>query len=154
MKSSKNGFTLIEIIVTIAVMAALMAMLVPSFISAQYETRVKQDETKFESVCSAFKRSLGEPEVIKDLEDYCDDQKLTITITVSDDGLIVFGDGELKGNLKSEKLESTALWLTSYQSVGLTYKTESHDFKGKKIVFEIVPKTEHTTAKCEYTIKD
>lgn len=154
MRNSKKGFSLIEIIVTVAVMAALMAMLIPSFISAQYRTRVQQDETKFDSICTAFKSALGEPEVIKELKDYCDDAKITVTLSVSNEGLIVFGEGILEGNLKDSELESTTLWLNSYQSVGLTYTTESHDFKGKKIVFNIVPKTEHTTAQCEYKVQD
>ena len=154
MLKNKKGFTLLEIIVTVAVLAALATMLVPSFIHAQNDSRRNQDETKFQSVCTAFKTSLAEPEVIKEVEKLCDNNKLTITFEITDDGLLAFGNGEIVGNLDKKRVEGSTLWLNTYQTVGLTYDLASNDFKGKSLVLDITAKTEHTTAKCEFRIVD
>ena len=151
LKRKNSGFSLMELIVSIAILATFAAIVVPSFVSSMHGTRIKKDETKFETVCTAFKVALGEPEVQKEAALVGGGNKLTAAFKIDDNGLLDFSQGQLVG-VSTETFKKTKLWLNSYQSIGVTYKTESTDFHGQYIVFILTPKTEITTAKCEYRI--
>ena len=75
-KNEKKGFSLVEIIVSICILAVLMSVLVPSYIAMMNDSRIKKDEAKFESICTAFKKALGEPEVQNEVEQfYAEDEE-------------------------------------------------------------------------------
>ena len=154
MKKSKNkGLSLVELIIAVALMAVFAAVLVPSLLHFNLDARMDKDLMKFESICDAFKRSMGEPEVQKEIDKICGNGEFKVVCHINEDGVVVFGDGELRGTL-TKPLEDTQLWLNSYQTVGTRYEIEHPDHKNKYIIFELTPKTERTTALCEYELKD
>jgi prepilin-type N-terminal cleavage/methylation domain-containing protein len=161
-KTNKSrGFSLVEVIVAICILAVLMSVLVPSYIRMMSDSRMKKDETKFESICTAFKRSLGEPEVQNEVSEfYAEDEedeekkKLIVVFKIGKDGVILFGDGEIEGDLKTMPMQNSVLWLNSYQSVTTRYEVEYRENWNKYLVFTLTPKTPTTTADCKYALMD
>lgn len=152
MRKNKNkGFSLMEIIVAVAILSIFCAVLIPSYIHLTQESRLKQDHAKFEGMCTSFKMALTEPEVRKEFEELSSTATIKVVCQFDENGYVVFGDGKLLGVTEGE-LENSPLWLNSYQSIGLSYQTASKDFNNKYIVFTMTPKTTNSTATCEYEI--
>ena len=57
-KNFNKGFSLVEIIVAICILAVLSAVMVPSLINLMQQSRIEKDETKFISMCTAFKTDI------------------------------------------------------------------------------------------------
>lgn len=154
MKKNKNkGFSLVELIVCVAILAIFTAFLIPSYINLREESKAKKDATKLESVCTAFKAAMSEPEVDKEAEQIGGGASLAVISEINGNGVIDFGKSELIG-VSSSTLENSKLWLNSYQSIGKSYEMESTDYAGQYVIFYIKPKTETTTASCEYIIAE
>lgn len=152
-KKQNKGFSLIELIIAIAIMAVAVAFIAPSYLSTLREARYDKDETKFESMCYAFKTALAEPEVKKEMESLAGENNFTILMTIAADGTIIFEEGEVAA-LRVTQLKNTTLWLNTYQSIGMTYTTESSELRGKFLRFTLTPDKYDTVAKCEYEIID
>lgn len=152
-KHKNKGFSLLELIVAITILAIITACLIPSYIHLSKEAKIKKDITKFDSVCVAFKSALSEPEVKKEMKQISEGETVTVICHIDSDGLIVFGDGKVIG-VQTKKLNDTELWLNSYQSVDSIYIVENKEFYNKYIVFTVVPKQSNDTAECEYEIVD
>ena len=150
-KNKNKGFSLVELIVAVAILATLTAFLVPSYISFIGETRMEKDEIKFESICIALKTAMSDPGVIKETEKISGNGTFKVVFAVDSNGLISFGDGLFVGS-ETNDFDKTVLWLNSYQSIGLTYKVESSEFRNKYIVFTVTPKTSTTTVECKCEI--
>ena len=148
-----KGFTLVEVIITLTILAVLTAIFVPSFIAMSNNARVEKDVAVFESISIAFKKSLSEPEVRKEVEQLGLGQKKTIAFKISEDGVINFNEGTIMGTSRTP-LQTSTLWLNTYQSVGTSCELESQDFDDKYLICELVPKTEKTTAQCHYKIEN
>lgn len=153
MRNRKSGFSLIELIIAVSILAILASVVMPYFISLFAESRTAHDEIKFESICTTFKTSMGTPEVQKELEKISTSGDILVVCPISTDGVIDFELGKIYGS-KTKDMGSSELWKNSYQMIGYTYQVEDKSFCGKYIVFELVPKTEMTTAKCTYSIED
>jgi prepilin-type N-terminal cleavage/methylation domain-containing protein len=153
-KHKNKGFSLVELIVAISILAVLMAVLTPSYLAMLQDSRVKKDESKFESVCTAFKKALGEPEVRNEIEDIAGENQFQIIFYIDQEGIITFEDGDVIGDLDTKTMRDTILWLNSYQSTAMTYTVENKTICDKFLVFTLTPKTATTTAQCKYEIMD
>ena len=151
-QNNKKGFSLIEIIVAVAILAVLTAFLVPSYFHLMQQSRAKKDVTKFESVCTAFKTALGEPEVKKEIESV-GGTSLIVVSKVEDNGIVDFSKSEVIG-LSSSDISKSELWANTYQTIGDSYETESVDLIGQYVIFYLKPKTASTVASCEYVVSD
>ena len=67
--------------------------------------------------------------------------------------MIDFKDGLMYG-VSAGEFGTSQLWLNSYQTIGMSYEVEDTNFRNQYLVFRIVPKTEHTTAKCTYSVEE
>ena len=155
LKNKTKGFTLLEIIVVLAILAILITLLVPSYLNSMQATRAKKDIMKIESMCTAFKTALSEPEVMKEAEEVGGGGELTAVFYIDENGLVVFNEGKLLGANYATLtdaliMEETDLWKNSYQTIDLRYQMESEDHYNHYIIFTLTPKTYKTTAKCEY----
>ena len=151
-KRKNGGFSLVELLVTITILVVLTAFLVPTFTSVVQDSRQNQDIAKFDSVCVAFKAAMAEPDVQKDVAAFVDDGVLTIVCQIDEDGTVVFEEAQVFGKIEQKSLEETLLWQHTLQYVGDRYKAVSSRFTNKYLVFTITPKTESSTAKCEYVV--
>lgn len=76
---NRKGFTLIELIVVLAVLAVIMAIAVPRFLSVQKEAEIDADQATIDMIAKAAELyyvqtdSNGTGVTIDDLDDYIDD---------------------------------------------------------------------------------
>jgi type IV pilus assembly protein PilA len=161
-KQNKNkGFSLVELVVCVVILAVFAAVLIPAFINLRRESQQDTDNIKFSSMCDVFKKSMAEPEVKRSFEDN-GEEEITICFHINDDGTIVFGEGNIKYIEKkddeyqeqSKEIKDTALWLNSYQTIGTRYEVQFQEYAGCCVRFSLTPKTSKTTAKCSYEIID
>ena len=150
-KKDIKGFSLIELIVAVTIMAVFAAWLVPSFMHLREESKQKKDITKLESVCDAFQVSLSEVEVVQEIESWNAATPENIEFgliyytKVGEDGLIDFSKGALNdGSVRH--FANSELWGSLYQSVGKTYQTDSKGLIGKYFVCYLKPKTDTARA--------
>lgn len=149
-KKNKTGFSLIEIIVAVSILAILTVFLVPSLIHMQQNARVKQDNVKFESIATELKRASSDPEVQKEMEKF-GGGLIKVVFLINRDGLIIFEDGEVIGT-SNTPMKNTDLWKNIYQTIDFRYKTESKAYINNYLIFSLTPKTPTTTATCTYEI--
>lgn len=151
-KSKNKGFSLVELVICIAVLAVCVSILVPSYLTLSQESKVKADLTKFDSISAALKTALSEPEVQKEMKKIGGEQ-ISVTFRINDGGLIEFVKGQMLGN-EERFIEHSKLWVNISQKIGTTYNVENEDFHNKFLVFTLTPKTSTTTAKCEYVVQE
>ena len=97
MKTRKNnkGFSLVELIVVVAIMAVLVGVLAPAYLKYVESSREKKDLNNLEEVRHAVEVALAEEKVFDEADD-------AETVTVKADGTIqVAGNTELEAALKS-----------------------------------------------------
>ena len=63
MKKNNKGFSLVELIIVIAIMAALVAILAPQYIKYVEKSRVQADETCASEILNACKIAASDPTV-------------------------------------------------------------------------------------------
>ena len=153
MKNKNSGFSLMELIVAVSILAILAAVFMPHLIGLLTESKTAHDEIKFESICTTFKTSMGTPEVQKELENISAGSDIIVVCPIGEDGVIDFELRKIYGS-KTKDMKVSELWKNSYQMIGYTYQMEDKSFCGKYMVFELIPKTETSTAKCTYSIED
>jgi prepilin-type N-terminal cleavage/methylation domain-containing protein len=154
-RNRNGGFSLVELIVAICILAVLMTLLIPSYLSARNNARLKKDMTTVESICTALKTSLGDQEVQKEAERIgftSSDETYYFECKINDDGTINFDDSYLISS-QTCLLVETALWKNARRSIDTKYVFENREWRGKTIVFLLTAKTSSTTAKCTYAIK-
>lgn len=79
MKKNNKGFSLVELIVVIAIMAVLMVILAPAMLRYVEKTRVQKDESAISEVANAAELALGEESIYSSIDGTGD-----ITVTVHD----------------------------------------------------------------------
>lgn len=67
MKKNNKGFSLVELIVVIAIMAVLMVILAPAMLRYVEKTRVQKDESALSEIANAAELALGDETVYNDV---------------------------------------------------------------------------------------
>ena len=148
---NNRGFSLVELVVVIAIMAISSVVIVPTFIHMSQESRIKEDNIKFEAICTALKSSLSEPEVQKEMEDIYNNEPITIIFT-SD---AQTGEMELlkaqvaKEGVETKLLGNTVLGDHAWQWMDREYVIANKEAYGYQLTIQCTPKTYKTTAKAE-----
>lgn len=153
---NNKGFSLIELIVVVAIMAIGSAILIPSFINMSQESKTKQDEIKFQSICTALKSSLSDPEVQKEIEEWCNNEAFTV-IFASDPqtgridllkAQLIKEDPEILG-VPPKILGGTKFGACTWQWTDREYFLQNTEAYGYQLVIKCTPKTYKTTAQAE-----
>ena len=149
---NNKGFTLVELVVTVAIIALFSSILVPTFIHMTQESRIEQDQIKFESICSALKSAMSQPEVQNELD---------AAPWNGEPFLVVFTSNTETGEMKLSKAqvakdESTVLTLetmelgkAAIQLMDRDYTVAHKESFGCQLTIKCTPKTYNTTAKAE-----
>ena len=120
MKNNNKGFSLVELIVVIAIMAVLVGVLAPTLLRYVEKSRVQKDESAVEEVRNAVVIAMADENVYKQV---ANNDKITVA---GSDGTMTFSNTGAT-NLKSE-IEAT---------VGTTIPISSKLHKGQNYVITI-----------------
>lgn len=82
-RKNNKGFSLVELIVVIAIMAVLMAVLAPAMLRYVEKSRVQKDESAVSEAANAAQLALADESVYKKV-----DSQTPITVTIADDGTV------------------------------------------------------------------
>lgn len=126
-KLGNKGFSLVELIVVIAIMAVLVGVLAPTLIKNIEKSRVSKDKQNLDTVKGAITTVLADETYYSDLKN--NEVYIAADGTVSVKNEFTPADSTLKLKKLSEELIDTI----SKEKVEMTSK----DLKGKKITFKI-----------------
>ena len=149
---NKKGFSLIEITIAVAIMAVLAAIFVPSFINYLNDSKIKKDEIKFQSMCTALETSLSDREVRLYVEKTFDNNDMTLEFEIND-GYIDFKTGKLTANDTEVQFKDSKIGLNSFQAMGTNYQLEQTKSAEGKLTFTLTPKKPNTTAEVTYNLE-
>lgn len=93
-RKNKKGFSLVELIIVIAIMVALIAVMAPSFIKYVKKSRDAAMETAAEDFVSAIKTEFADPE--SDWARPSSDVKLKLAQNTNSQAVITIESGSLK----------------------------------------------------------
>ena len=116
-KLNNKGFSLVELIIVIAIMAVLIGVLAPQYIRYVEKSRYQTDVTMIEEVKSAIDIALSEPDIYATIPD------TATTITFTDTALATgsVGWAELSAEVEQTiDLADTALTSQTCRATGVT----------------------------------
>lgn len=148
LSKNKKGFSLIELLAVVAILSVFVVVLVPSFINHIGESKLDKDHTKFESINTAIRTALAEPEVENEVIRQAGGDPLKIIFKISADGKITFENGTMGG----KPIANTYMWNNIYQTVGFDYQVSATEYYGKTLTFTIPIKEVNKTWQCSYAV--
>ena len=83
-KANNQGFSLVELIIVIAIMAVLIGVLAPQFIKYVERSRVQKDESAVEEVRNAVEIALSNDNVYQQFTTLLGATGTTMTVTIPD----------------------------------------------------------------------
>lgn len=124
-KTNNKGFSLVELIVVVAIMAVLMVVLAPAMLRYVEKTRIQKDDSAASEVANALELALADETIYSKVNG---NTTITVVITGSDGKIAVTGDVD---NVIANDIAKTV-----GGTVGTTpepqIKISSKDRKGKK----------------------
>lgn len=114
-KNDNRGFSLVELIVVVAIMAVLIGVLAPQYLKYVEKTRVQKDKSALEEIRHAVEITIADEEIYNDLG-FSDDSN-TVTVEVPDGNNTAFsctvtpaGTGKLAAELEKtfDKVDFTS----------------------------------------------
>ncbi len=132
MKNNK-GFSLVELIIVIAIMAVLVGVLAPTYLQYVEKSKKSNDVSTVDSIINACEIGAIDPEVMTDTTN-----KLEITLTNTSMTITASGG------------TGTSAWKTAVEAaIGTDVKLKSSNWDGNKVV--IVATRDTTTGKVVFT---
>ena len=89
MKTNNKGFSLVELIVVVAIMAVLMVVLAPAMLRYVEKTRIQKDDSAASEVRSALENALADNTIYEKVNGSA---TITVKITGSDGVVAITGD--------------------------------------------------------------
>lgn len=133
-KLGNKGFSLVELIVVIAIMAVLVGVLAPTLIKNIEKSRESKDAQNIEQIKSACEVALQDETVYQNTVDTASDKSL---VTLSKTTCSVTGGDDFKNELDGiMKVEGTKLTSKKYADKTITFKVNS---KGQVSYSESTP---------------
>ena len=124
-KLGNKGFSLVELIVVIAIMAVLVGVLAPTLIKNIEKSRVSKDKQNLDTVKGAITTVLADETYYSDLKNN--------EVYIEADGTVSVKEEYNPADSTLKKLSEELIDTISKEKVEMTSK----DLKGKKITFKI-----------------
>ena len=127
-KNDNRGFSLVELIVVVAIMAVLIGVLAPQYLKYVEKTRLQKDNSAISEIANAVKIAMADEEINGSIVYDGDAANNKITIA-----------GSAGNNKKITFSESSPLEKELANTIGATYETSSNAYKksGSAIVLTI-----------------
>lgn len=129
-KSNNKGFSLVELIVVVAIMAVLVGVLAPQYLRYVEKSRLQKDNSAISEIAEAMKIAAA-------------DETINNLISSATDGISVTIGADTANTVKSITFNATghanALEAELAKTIGATYSTTSNTYNksGKAIVLTI-----------------
>lgn len=149
---NRKGFSLVELVVTIGIVAICSAIIVPTYIHMVTESRIDQDNIKFDSICTALKSSLSQPEVQNEMaaEPWNNEPFLIVFTSNSETGEMKLTKGQAAKDASTVKvLDTMQLGKEAFLWMDMTYTVANREAYGYQLTIRCTPKTHNTTAQAE-----
>ncbi len=136
-KLNNKGFSLVELIVVIAIMAILVGVLAPSVLGQLDKAKASKDKQAFDAVASAVAYAYADQDVTTG--------KPSVSGTISLP--ITFGTSNVvaSGSANTSSFNDVVLNMVGYSAIAL----ESNEFKGKTPTVSIDTVTGKVTLTCQ-----
>ena len=122
MKKNNEGFSLVELIVVIAIMAVLVGVLAPAYLRYVEKSRVSTDNSALAEVAAAVKTAVAEEDVYASI-------KSDTTVTVKSGQAIESTSSKLLAEIKDTVGEN------------ITFKSKKYQGVSDGVVFDVTPGT-------------
>lgn len=112
-KMNNKGFSLVELIIVIAIMAVLMGVLAPQFIKYVEDSRIQKDESAFGEVANAAQIALSVDKVYTAVSTAGGD-----TVTISSGSQVTAGVSELQEEIRKAIPDTITISSKKYTGAG------------------------------------
>lgn len=112
-KMNNKGFSLVELIIVIAIMAVLMGVLAPQFIKYVEDSRIQKDESAFGEVANAAQIALSVDNVYTAVSAAGGD-----TVTIANDSQVTAGVSELQEEIRKAIPDTIKISSKKYTGAG------------------------------------
>ena len=134
-KKNNKGFSLVELIVVIAIMAVLMVVLAPAMLRYVEKTRVQKDDSATSEVANALELALAQEDI------YAEAGGKTVVVTVTGAGVISakIGDTDAAASKLLADVKATvgdSLTISSKKRKTDTYKATA-TYKDARQAYEV-----------------
>ncbi len=138
-KLNNKGFSLVELIVVIAIMAILVGVLAPSVLGQLDKAKASKDKQAFDAVASAVAYAYADQDVTNGKPTGTSDIQVSTGVTFVSTG----ASSTVSGSANTSDFNSVILNMVGYNQILL----ESNEFRGSSVVVTLNP----VTGKCTLT---
>lgn len=151
-KTNNKGFSLVELIVVIAIMAVLMGVLAPQFLKYVEKSRAQRDASAVGEVYNATKIALADEKIAKAVNDVLTPAgggtAGTVTVTISNEGKVSCTSVEALldeiTSTTSGNLNFASTTFKSNPNTPITFSIEGSTSTGFKLTPTGMPSTDYT----------
>ena len=151
-RKNRKAFSLVELIVAIAIMAVAAGILVPSFVAIRKQQGKKADDAKFISMANSLQQVMTDNEIEKEVKKISDGNQFDVVFVIDDTGHIDMTAGTIKTATEDFTLFSTKIWKNWYHYIEEQYDLKDRETENMLLVLHAFPRTSKSVPKCNWEV--